>query len=72
MDADKPKQLENTLAGDEARELMLEAKTIEYENCKVYAKIDQMQGVFAARDDRPYDDCRGHKTNAVLEADFNL
>lgn len=75
---DKPNQLENTLAGDEARELMLEAKTFEDENFKVYAKVDQMQGVFAARDDRrrfhyrPYDDCPGHKTNAVLEADFNI
>jgi len=69
---DKPNQLENTLSIDEARELMLEAKTFEDDRFKVYAKVGQMETVFTGQDDRVYDDCPGHKTNAVLEADFDL
>ncbi len=69
---DKPDQLENTLSIEEARELMLQAKELEDDGFKVYAKVDQMTGVFTHVDDRPYDDCPGHKTNAVLEADFDL
>lgn len=68
----KSHQLENTLPAAEARELMLEAKSFEDEHFKVYAKVDQMEGVFGGLDDRSYDDCPGHKTNAVLEADFKL
>lgn len=69
---DKPDQLENTLSLSQAEALMAEAKRYEDENFKVYAKGDQMHGVLASVDDRPYDDCPGQKTNAVLEAELDL
>ncbi len=69
---DKPNQLENTLSIENARDLMLEAKEFEDDQFKVYAKIDQMSGVFTHEDDRDYDDCPGQQTNAVLEAEMDL
>lgn len=69
---DKPDQLENTLSISEANALMEEARQFEDEGFSVYAKARQLEGVFAGADDRPYNDCPGHQTNAVLEADFNL
>lgn len=69
---DKPNQLRNTLSIAQANDLMLEAKELEDEHFAVYAKVEQMEAVFTCEDDRRYDDCPGHKTNAVLEADFDL
>ena len=68
----KPDQLPNTLSIEDARELMCEAKALEGDGFEIYAKFEQMEGVFAGGDDRSYDDCPGHKTNAVLEADFEI
>ena len=69
---DKPDQLENTLTLPECRDLMEEAKRLEDDVFKVYAKVDQAETVIVNRDDRAYDDCPGHMTTAVLEADFEL
>ncbi|MGB0714538.1 MAG: radical SAM protein, partial [Phycisphaerae bacterium] len=69
---DKPNQLENTLSISEANAFMEEARRLEDDNFKVYAKAQQLEGVFNGQDDRPYNNCPGHQTNAVLEADLNL
>lgn len=68
----KPNQRENTLSIDEAHDLMMQAKALETDDFKVFAKMGQMEGVFTKLDDRPYDDCPGQNTNAVLESDFGL
>ncbi len=68
----KPNQLENTLTYDESAELMAEAQQFEDDRFKVYAKYDQAQTVFINLDDRQYDDCPGHKSTAVLEADLEM
>ncbi len=68
----KPDQMRNTITLEETCALMEEAKACEDDDFKVYAKIEQAQTVLANQDDRRYDDCPGHKTTAVLEADFEL
>ncbi|RME38629.1 MAG: radical SAM protein [Planctomycetota bacterium] len=69
---DKPDQLENTLTVADAIPLLEQAKAYEDERFRVYTKMEQVEKVFVNIDDRPYDDCPGHKTTAVLEADLNL
>lgn len=69
---DKPDQLPNTLTIEQAVDLMQQAQALEDENFKVYSKAEQVETVFHNRDDRAYDDCPGHKTCAVLEADLDL
>ncbi len=68
----KPGQMVNTLSYEEACDLMAEAKTYEDENFQVYAKFDQVEEVFGNVDRREYDDCPGHKSTAVLEADLEV
>lgn len=68
----KPDQLKNTLTYDESAALMAEAQQYENETFKVYAKYDQARTVFVNLDDRQYDDCPGHKSTAVIEADLEL
>ncbi len=68
----KLNQLENTLSWRDACELMREAKSYEDDSFSVYAKEEQAEAVFAGASPRIYDDCPGHKTTAVLEADFEL
>lgn len=68
----KPDQLPNTLSITEAKALIDQAAAFADDNFQVYGKFDQLRKVFTDRDDRSYDDCPGHKTTAVLEADFNL
>lgn len=69
---DKADQMANTLSIAEASLIMEEAKTVESEDFQVYAKMEQMESVFGNMDDRDYDDCPGHKTTTILEADFSL
>jgi len=69
---DKPDQLPNTLPLDEALELVEEAERHADEHFTVYGKRAQLETVFLNRGARPYDDCPGHKTTAVLEANLGL
>ncbi len=69
---EKPDQMENTLSVEEADDLIQEAKTYESERFKVYGKLEQVRTVFTNVDDRPYDDCPGHKSSTVVEADLEL
>lgn len=69
---DKPNQLENTLSYDDSAALMREAERLQTDRFKVYAKYEQAKTVFENVDDRQYDDCPGHKSTAVLEADLEL
>ena len=66
----KADQLENTLALEQAGALMEEARCIEDDTFTVYAKSEQVETVFHNVDDREYDDCPGHISSAVLEADL--
>lgn len=68
----KPDQMENTLEYDQAAELMARAQQYEDENFRVYAKHEQAHTVFTHLDDREYDDCPGHRSTAVLEADLEM
>jgi MoaA/NifB/PqqE/SkfB family radical SAM enzyme len=69
---DKAKQLPNTLSVDEAQALVEEAESCSDEAFKVYGKSDQVRSVFVNSEERPYDDCPGHKTTAVIEAGLNV
>ena len=69
---DKPDQLENTLSSQEAERLIEEALALSDDGFRVYGKVEQHRAVAAGVDDRSYDDCPGHQSTAVLEADLNL
>lgn len=68
----KPDQLPNTLTAAQSAPLIEEALKLADDDFHVYGKLEQHQAVAANVDDRRYDDCPGHKTMAVLEADMNL
>ena len=69
---DKPDQLENTLKVEEARALCDEVEQYADDKFAVCCKWEQVEKVIANRDDREYDDCPGHMSSAVLEADLEL
>jgi len=68
----KPDQLPNTLSASESDDLVRQALEYATDDFQVYGKVEQHHAVLARCDDRRYDDCPGHKTTAVLEADLNL
>ena len=69
---DKPDQLANTLTVEEARALCAQLEQYADDNFAICNKWEQMEKVLANQDDREYDDCPGHMSSAVLEADLEL
>ena len=69
---DKPDQLPNSLSDEDAERLIQETLALSDEEFRVYGKVEQHRAVAADTNDRTYDDCPGHQTTAVLEADLNL
>lgn len=65
-------QIPNTLPVDRAVTLMRQAKQLETDDFKVYAKEEQLHGVFTNLKERIYDTCPGCCTTTTLEADLNL